>query len=37
VTLMYEMRRRKAKYGVDTLCAGGGQGVAAVVQLWDEK
>jgi acetyl-CoA C-acetyltransferase len=37
VTLMYEMRRRKARYGVDTLCAGGGQGVAAVVQLWDEK
>ena len=37
VTLMHEMRRRGVKYGVDTLCAGGGQGVAAVVQLWDEN
>jgi len=37
VTLMHEMRRRGVKYGVDTLCAGGGQGVAAVVQLWDKN
>ncbi|MGD2124862.1 MAG: acetyl-CoA C-acetyltransferase [Desulfobacteraceae bacterium] len=36
VTLMHEMKRRGAKYGIDTLCAGGGQGVATVVQLWDE-
>lgn len=37
VTLMHEMRRRGVKYGVATLCAGGGQGVAAAVQLWDEN
>jgi len=37
VTLMHEMRRRGVKYGVDTLCAGGGQGVATVVQLWDKN
>ncbi|MDR7865925.1 MAG: acetyl-CoA C-acetyltransferase [Sporomusaceae bacterium] len=32
-TLVYEMRRRKVKYGLATLCIGGGQGVANVVEL----
>ncbi len=32
-TLLYEMRRRKVKYGLATLCIGGGQGVANVVEL----
>ncbi|MEW6661190.1 MAG: acetyl-CoA C-acetyltransferase [Bacillota bacterium] len=31
-TLLYEMRRREAKYGLATLCIGGGQGIAMVVE-----
>jgi acetyl-CoA C-acetyltransferase len=33
VTLIHEMRRRKAKKGLATLCIGGGQGVATIVEL----
>ncbi|ALC90044.1 acetyl-CoA acetyltransferase [Bacillus sp. FJAT-18017] len=33
VTLIYEMKRRNAKKGLATLCIGGGQGVASVVEL----
>jgi acetyl-CoA C-acetyltransferase len=29
-TLLYEMKRRKARYGLETMCVGGGQGIAAV-------
>jgi acetyl-CoA C-acetyltransferase len=32
VTLVRELRRRKAKYGVATLCAEGGQGSALVIE-----
>jgi acetyl-CoA C-acetyltransferase len=32
-TLAYEMRRRGARYGVETMCIGGGQGLAAVFEL----
>lgn len=32
VTLIYEMKRRNAKTGLATLCIGGGQGIAALVQ-----
>jgi len=32
LTLLYEMRRRNAKYGVASLCIGGGQGIAAVFE-----
>jgi acetyl-CoA C-acetyltransferase len=32
-TLLYEMRRRQVKYGLATLCIGGGMGVADVVEL----
>lgn len=32
VTLLYEMKRREAKTGLATLCIGGGQGVAVLVQ-----
>ena len=31
VTLLHEMRRRDAKYGLETICGGGGQGIAAIV------
>ena len=32
VTLLHEMQRRDAKYGLVTLCIGGGQGVATIVE-----
>ena len=31
-TLLYEMRRRSARYGLETMCVGGGQGLAS---LWE--
>ena len=31
-TLLHEMKRRGAKYGLETMCVGGGQGVAAVFE-----
>lgn len=34
VTLLYEMKRRKSRYGLATLCIGGGQGIAAVVEAF---
>jgi acetyl-CoA C-acetyltransferase len=33
VTLIHEMKRRSAKKGLATLCIGGGQGVATIVEL----
>ena len=32
LTLMYELRHRKEQYGVASLCIGGGQGIAMVVE-----
>jgi acetyl-CoA acyltransferase 2 len=32
LTLLYELRRRKKKYGLATACIGGGQGIAMVVE-----
>ncbi len=32
VTLLHEMQRRKVRYGLETMCVGGGQGVAAVFE-----
>jgi acetyl-CoA acetyltransferase family protein len=32
ITLLYELRRRKKKYGLTTACIGGGQGIAMVVE-----
>jgi acetyl-CoA C-acetyltransferase/acetyl-CoA acyltransferase len=32
VTLMHELKRRKAKYGVASLCIGGGQGGACIIE-----
>ena len=31
VTLLHEMKRRNASYGLEAICGGGGQGIAAVV------
>lgn len=33
VTLLYEMQRRNAQYGLATLCVGGGMGVSAIVKM----
>ncbi len=33
ITLMNEMRRRGSKYGMETLCIGGGQGIAILYEL----
>jgi len=32
ITLLYELRRRKGKYGLATACIGGGQGIAMIVE-----
>ena len=32
ITLLYEMKRRGSKYGLATLCIGGGQGTALIVE-----
>lgn len=33
VKLMYEMKRRRVQYGLETLCIGGGQGIAVLYEL----
>jgi acetyl-CoA C-acetyltransferase len=33
VTLLHEMQRTGAKYGLETICGGGGQGICAVVEV----
>ena len=33
ISLMYEMRRRGSRYGLATLCAGGGMGTAVIIEL----
>jgi len=30
--LMHEMKRREVKYGLETMCIGGGQGLAAIFE-----
>jgi len=32
VTLLHEMKKRDSKYGLATLCIGGGQGAATIVK-----
>jgi acetyl-CoA C-acetyltransferase len=31
-TLLHEMHRRDAHFGLETMCIGGGQGIAAVLE-----
>jgi acetyl-CoA C-acetyltransferase len=31
-SLLYEMQRRKVRYGLETMCIGGGQGIAMVIE-----
>jgi acetyl-CoA C-acetyltransferase len=33
VTLIQEMNRRHVRYGLETICGGGGQGICAIVEL----
>lgn len=35
VTLLYEMMRREARYGLAALCVGGGQGISMIVERWE--
>jgi acetyl-CoA C-acetyltransferase len=30
--MLYEMERRDAQFGLETMCIGGGQGIAAVFE-----
>jgi acetyl-CoA C-acetyltransferase len=30
--LVYELRKRKGKYGLATMCIGGGQGIAVIIE-----
>jgi acetyl-CoA acetyltransferase family protein len=32
ITVLYELRRRKGRYGLTTACIGGGQGIAMIVE-----
>jgi acetyl-CoA C-acetyltransferase len=32
VTLLHEMKRRGARYGLETICGGGGLGIAAILK-----
>ena len=32
LTLLYELRRRRARFGLATACIGGGQGIAMVLE-----
>jgi len=32
VTLLHEMKRRRARFGLETICGGGGQGIAALFE-----
>jgi acetyl-CoA C-acetyltransferase len=33
VTLLHEMKRRNSKYGLATLCIGGGMGTSLIVEM----
>lgn len=35
ITLLYEMQRRSEQFGIATLCVGGGQGMAIMLELCD--
>ena len=34
--LLREMQRREVRYGLETMCIGGGQGIAAVFERWND-
>jgi acetyl-CoA C-acetyltransferase len=36
VTLVHEMKRRGARYGLETICGGGGLGIAAILESYSQ-
>ena len=34
-TLLHELQRRRGRYGLETMCIGGGQGMAAIFERAD--
>lgn len=36
LTILHELRRRKARYGLASACIGGGQGIALIVEAWQD-
>ena len=36
ITLIYELKRRKQKYGIASLCIGGGMGIAILIKNVEE-
>ena len=34
ITLLYELRRRKGRYGMASACIGGGQGISMIVESY---
>ncbi len=36
VTLLHEMKRRNVRYGLETICGGGGQGICAIVENYEK-
>jgi acetyl-CoA C-acetyltransferase len=32
ITMLYEMKRQNATYGLETICGGGGHGICAIVE-----
>jgi acetyl-CoA acyltransferase 2 len=36
LTILHELRRRGGRYGLASACIGGGQGIAIVVEAWNE-
>jgi acetyl-CoA acetyltransferase family protein len=36
LTILHELRRRKGRYGIASACIGGGQGIAVIVEAWQD-
>lgn len=36
LTILHELKRRKARYGLASACIGGGQGIAIIVEAWQD-
>jgi acetyl-CoA acyltransferase 2 len=36
LSILHELKRRKARYGLASACIGGGQGIAVIVEAWQD-
>ena len=36
LTILHELKRRGGRYGLASACIGGGQGIALIVEAWNE-